>query len=213
MKPDFQHWTVAVAGQWNTRLFGPEWVIANLSGGEQVNAELLLATGLANLRLHWGGLILIPQQEMIIIGVKEGSDQTLQKAEELAIKILELLPHTPVQGCGINFGFTDADPPSEMLGLFRLQDSDKISDLEAAIKATEIKRQLEFKNEDYILNLTCSMGEKGVGLHLNYHYGVNSTSLAAKALAGKTVRHKSDSLKIIESLYNLLLESEEKDDG
>ena len=165
MKPKTDTWTIVATGAWNTRVFAPEWVGKHLLPG-----PLVVEVGLtAPVRLKFvsGDMIVVPADDRLIVGVQAATVQAMIQAEGVMFKALELLPHTPTTGLGVNFGFEEANPDASLISLFTFPDQDKLSKFGCTISSQDLRRKLEI--EGTILNSTLSLSEGKVSIHLNFH--------------------------------------------
>ena len=93
-------WTVVVTGNWNISIFNPDWVAKNVFQQDGVEVEVGLGSGQTTLRVRSASAILIPLNDRIIIGMRSDDKNLVEQLESYAIRILSLLPHTPVASYG-----------------------------------------------------------------------------------------------------------------
>lgn len=213
MRANLDNWTLVLTGQWNVRIFRPEWVIENLLEGGQVNVEAFLTPGIAQIRLVSEEVVLVPKDDRIIIGVKAPGDNHLAKIEEIAIKMLSLLAHTPVNAFGVNFSFIEDDPPQSLLDLFQTKDSGPLVKFGGRINLTELKHSLRFEGDDGILNLKQSVKDGRVTIDFNFHYQAKSAEDASKRLKGIVLRCKQRAYALLEQVHGLIVGEEENGDS
>jgi len=156
-------------------------------------------------RFNAEGLVLIPQNDRVIIGLKDIKEDNLNKAESLAKKILDSFPQLPISSFGINFGFVE-DAPEDIAPLFNLSDIQKLSDNNYKIRSTEIKRKLEYGQGD--LNITHSFDEGIVRMHLNFHHPCDSTKSASDLLNNLVRKCRDLAQDLLNKVYGLTLEEE-----
>lgn len=214
MKQRMDESTLVLAGQWNIRIFRPEWVVQHLLEGKPVEAEVLVVPGENHIRLVEEDLILIPKYDRFIIGVKNWKDDALVKAEALARNVVTLLCHTPLQGIGFNFGFEEEEPKKALLDIFGIKDMNRLSDFGGRIVSTEIKRSLQFDEvKDCTVTLKLSLENEKVRVHLNYHQKATSAEVAIPSLGGRFCRYRDYSLELLKTVYDLTLDVEDQDEG
>src|SRR6266849_110770 len=86
MKPNFEGWTIAVAGLWNVRIFTPGWVAKNAFDTNVIQTEVRFGAPApsviepVSLSYRSGSLILIPAYDRLIIGMTSVADGVLQQA-------------------------------------------------------------------------------------------------------------------------------------
>lgn len=206
MRARMDEWTLVLAGQWNNRIFRPEWVVQHLLPGKKIDAEVIVAPGENYFRLIADDLVLLPKLDRLIIGVKHGDDDVLKSAGMLADRIITLLCHTPIQGIGFNIGFEEEEPTPDLVGVFSVSDVGKLSQFGATFTLTEIKRAFQF---DDLPNCTVTMKQSFVNgvvrINFNYHHNATSAEMARKYLENEfrfsVFRDKS--LELLQSVYNL----------
>jgi hypothetical protein len=208
MIPKIESWTVVIPGAWNSRIFSPEWMVKNLfEGAEKVQIEISFEPGNVKIRLSTANLVLIPADNKFIIGVKSTEDENLQKAEKVAQNLLNTLPHTPITGFGINFGFEEHNPSEELNSLFVLHDLTKIGTFGGRVSSSEITRKLIIDTN--IINVKHSLDEEGhFGIHLNFHNDANSTEAARDKLSNIIIPCRDITYNLLKEIYNLTLDEE-----
>jgi hypothetical protein len=204
MKSDKEKWTIVIIGLWDRRLFALERVSKELFDGKQVEVEVPMNLTFP-FRFNAEGLVLIPQNDRVIIGIKNINDDSLNKAENLARKVLGTFPQVPINSFGINFGFIE-EAPGELAALYNLSDIDKLSDNNYKIRETEIKRKLEYERGD--LNITHSFNEGIVRIHFNFHHPCNSMKSAIELLNNSVIKCKDLAKDFLKKVYGLTLEEE-----
>ncbi len=211
MKPKVDQWTVVLAGQWNIRIFSPGWVGRELFNDKKVQVEVGIGSGASNIRYLTQELVVIPADTMIVIGIKRIDDEVLKKAEELASRILNILPHTPVSGFGINFGYS-IDTSETLHKLFKLNDLDALSAKGYEVRRTEILRSLKVDNQK--LNLRYTLVADGTfEAHLNFHQDIDSANGASELLRERVLDCRTRGNTLMRDVYGLEVESEEKEES
>jgi hypothetical protein len=207
-----ESWTVVVAAAWNVRIFSPDWVSKQLLGNVPITIEVPIAPGAALARYTAEGVVLVPSDDKLIVGVQRTTLPSLSRAEDVARKVLELLPHTPVTATGVNFAFDDAEPGDRLRALFRLSDLDFLSRSGYKIKRTNLTRTLEI--QDGVLNATHVMDSDGhAEVHLNFHYQTTSAGAAAELLHGKFAGCLEAARAFLSNVYDSEVEEDEHDEA
>jgi len=210
MKPEMTEWTIVIPGLWNERIFTPEWITKYLyvDDPKKIEIEIPAQSGLP-FRFIFGNLLLIPQSDRIIVGLKTLDDDTLKRAEELALKILETLPHTPIFSFGINFGFDLSNHP-EFAALFNTMDIKDLSENRFEIIGSEIKHTLKQTVGQLNLKLSVSPLEPSkLKIHLNFHHPVDSATTAKSQLTNHVMECKRICYDVIQKVYKLRPEGED----
>lgn len=191
---------IVIIGAWNTRIFSPQWVGLNLFP-EENSLEVVLESGVPFLRHRSKEVLLVPRHDRIIIGVTSVSDESINRMEETACKILSLLNHTPLMATGVNFAFAEDEPPVELLAL--LGNNDPLSSNELAIEITKREMSRQLKTEMGVVNLKLSLQNNEVDLTLNFHYSTESSEEAQQHLRGRVLSYRDYSLRFLNATYNL----------
>jgi hypothetical protein len=194
-------WTVVLAGSWNAAIFSPPWVSANVFGGDNVNLEMQFGP-VPNLRYVHGRMVLIVQPESLIGAVREPTEEALGEISVALKRILDFLPHTPVTGLGINFGFREQDPGEELRANFNIADNARLIDLGGEVSQTSIQRDVLL--DGGLLRLRETIEPNGsVHFHLNFHYDVESANAAAERLTANCVQRRVRALELMNAVYHL----------
>lgn len=202
MVPNLSEWTVVMVGQWNPAIFSPDWVAHNLLHIENVEAQLAVGPLVTNVRYQTETLLVIPQQDRLIVGGRNAEEATLLEMERCSKAALELLGHTPIRALGINFGFIESDPPTEMLRTFDLADAGALSDAGYQVRATDITRSIDIGST--ILKLKMSFSNEGtVRFHFNFTSQVATSQQAAELLQGRVLDYRNKALDILSAVFNL----------
>ena len=122
MRPNLDTWNVVLSGEWNVRIFKPQWTVANLFNGEQTDVSFILTAGIQHLRYRSPSVTLLPKDDRLIIGPRHATKASMGAAVNVAKNVLKLLPHTPLSACGVNFGFESEELPDSLGGTFDLAD-------------------------------------------------------------------------------------------
>ncbi len=97
--------SILCPGNWNKKLFNGQWVannIFNLEKDEQLSGFI---TPDMNIGFVYKGLILIINENHLNIKVDKIDNDNNVYAIKVLNTILDLLPHTPISGIGINIHF------------------------------------------------------------------------------------------------------------
>ena len=209
MTPQVDSWTIVLPGSWNPVIFRPSWIIGRLTQAQEVGVELAFGELLGPARLRFDGVHLRADPGRLILGVDVPSDASLTRIEGIAIRTLRDLPHTPIRGAGINFGFLETDPSPELVELFQFTDTNRLADAGFIARESSLKRNLRF-DEDRQLNLTLELRSDGaLSVDVNFDGEVSSSEEAIPYLEGCVVELKDRILVLLEDAYELVLTHEE----
>ena len=127
-------------------------------------------------------------------------DKTLEATEALAIKILDVLLHTPINGVGINFRFVEDQPTVDDNRLFSFADASKISNANYGTSLGNVKRTL--KKDAGTMNFGVSqLGDQGIQYDINWHSPATSSRAAIDALRQNVVKQKNEAHSFLETVY------------
>jgi len=209
MTPHIDSWTIVLPGAWNPLIFRPNWITGRLTAAQEVGVEVAFGDTVGPLRFRFDGVHLRADPVRLVLGVDVPSDASLTKIENIAIQILEALPHTPIRGAGINFGFLEKDPSTELVQLFHFADTDKLADAGFVVGGSHLKRKLRF-DEDRYLNLALELRSDGaLGIDANFHGEVGNTEATIRHLDGHVVELKNKIVRLLEDAYELVLTPED----
>lgn len=204
MKPNVETWTIVVTGGWNAQIFNPEWVGENLFETKELEIQLVFQGNNFFPSLKSPDLIFSPTNSQIVCGVSSINENVLIKAESLIIKTLRMLQHTPIYAVGINFGFSEENPSSELLDIFNFNDNVKFIDSNYSIKQNQIYRQIEIDGQT--LNLRQILNEDSAEpmiTHFNFHKEVLKTEIAADWLKNKFIECKAITYHLLKEIYDI----------
>lgn len=203
MKLNLRRPTLVLTGYWNPAIFQPPWVAVTLLGvppGKEVNfVEVVEAGKVAH---YFGDIgICVPPGRLELYS-NVASDQKWEEIEQFAIKVLETLPHTPLQGLGINFQFQEENPEPEVV--------DKLwthEDLETRfeVAGTVVRSALKF--EDYDLNFSREVSVAGFAADFNFHHADVGLEKLKALIPGSVKDRYERAKKILLDVYGIETES------
>lgn len=199
LEAKIEGWNVVIAGNWNVSIFNPDWVSRHLFGGHEVQVELRLAPEFSP-RYSGDGIQVLFDGNRLLVHPQQTDQNALNMAEQKAILILELLPHTPVIAVGINFRYVETEPSPGLEATFHFDDNDRMTDAGFELVSTEILRQL--RHDGRLLNLKLSQSEGSAIFNFNYHTQVNDTTEAINAIRGHVLELEQTSVGILNTVYH-----------
>lgn len=194
-------WTVVIVGQWNPHIFSPEWLTKNL---HLQNLEAMIGVTPAaaiDMRYQTPDLLVIPGRDRLIVGVRNEKEETLLQMEKAQRDVLRLLTHTPVRAIGINFGYTENEPPPELIKTFNLDDSGALSDAGFSVSVTEIMRHIDVPPAT--LKLKMAFVDGIVKFHFNFTQPISSSEEAAELLNGKVLFFRDKATDMLKKVFQL----------
>lgn len=202
-----ENWNIVVAGQWNPRVFTPQWVGSQLLGDPQLEVLAQLLPGAPSLQYRSGEVVVYPGDEAFMVVARHQTDDALRRTEAVVLTALRLLEHTPVAGVGINFTQMEAEPSERLLRLLPLADDEDLARFGCDTRQTDIARQLMVR--DRLVNVRMTLSEQGVAISLNFHLDVRSAAQASAALTGQAVLCREVAAEFLHTVYDTTLRSEE----
>ena len=199
MEARIEGWNIVIIGSWNLSIFNPAWVSENLFGGAEVQVDFPLTPGLLSPRYTHGGVVVLIDGNRLLVHPKRPEEEDLQAAEDTALLILDLLPHTPLAAVGMNYRYVESAPSAELLGMLQFSDDEKIVRDGYEIVTAEIGRQL--RREGGVLNLKVSRVQQTAVFNFNYNSQVGSAGQAREAIRGRMVDLQRQSLVFLQSIY------------
>lgn len=199
-------YAIVLVGKWNPSILTPSWLVANIvEDNPQVLVEFSINLDMPS-RYRVKNVIIAPALDKTVFLSMDNSDESLTLMESMAIKLCSILSHTPLAAVGINFGFIEKTNKDELLQLIKFADTDKITENGWQISKQSIKRAL--KKDNYFINLTISFNDQSdFEFNFNFHYPVNTSAQVSTCLQGKVIEYKNQALTLLDTLFNLKLET------
>jgi hypothetical protein len=202
MKAVSGDWTIVLAGSWNMAILNPSWMAREIFCADPITVEVVVGEGTLALRYSHHNVAITPHPERIIFNATDASEAGLQTVEELACRLLEKLPVTPLVGVGINFGFEEDDVRRDVSEIFNIRDTGKFAEHNLPVSRSSIIRQID-DYDDRQINFRMSLENAILRMHFNFHKPVEAGPQAIAALRGKAVEYKDFSLSLLRTLYDL----------
>jgi hypothetical protein len=198
--------TLVVLGAWNPSIIRPDWIareIFNVPKGESesVTMEVAVIPG-APIKFRLRDVFFVPMKNRLVILPVETNEGTLQKIEDITIKILSSLPHTPITGLGENFEYFENSPSQEIQKLMEINDNlAERCEISFETLSSSITTNLNLGHCK--LNLSRLFSPDGFNLKFNFHYDCKSSEEAIRVLKGSFVKNYRDA-NTISSSYELI---------
>lgn len=182
--------TLVLAGAWNPAILNPSWIgrhVLKLPQGNAFQVEMLMPVqGQAGpTRLSFEGISVTPAQEAIIFHINPEDDAMVAKTFDVAKRILELLPHTPVSAMGVNFAY-QVDPMKGKLPK-TVEWVDGVGDLLTdELEANILSRQWQvgISAMNHMINVAYRSDAQGGKISVNHHYEVEGSAAKAATYLG-----------------------------
>ncbi|MBS0165521.1 MAG: hypothetical protein JSR29_05550 [Nitrospira sp.] len=207
MNPDLNEWNLVVVGQWNPHIFSPQWMCNTLLNVPQVESEFVIGPLGGGMRYLTDHLAILPGQDRLIIGMRDTLDATLEEAEHITLRALDLLRHTPIRAAGVNFLYTEEVLPESVLRTFQLADNDVLADAGYEVSSTEIVRDIRVGDAVLKLKMVHS-DQQPAKFYFNFHHVIDSPARADTILRGQTVGYRDRALRLLRDFYHLTVDNE-----
>jgi len=186
-------------------IFSPAWISGRLTSAKEVGVEVPVENPALPVRLSFDDIHLSVSRKQLILTVERPEDLLLERCRDVAVKVLTELPHTPLQGVGVNYHFIAQEPDTALFGIFTLNDNDDLSDAGITIKSTIIQRSLLVNDQVVNLSLTLSSDQK-VHLGFNFHKDTQTTIQALEFLRAHSTDLKAKAFEILSRVYKSKVE-------
>ena len=173
MNLDTRRPVLVLLGAWNPAVFSPQWAAAHLYGiqdGAEISLDIsyIQPNNKTVAYIHDVGYYV--DNTRFEIYANSFSNDLFGRVGELAQRLLEKLPHTPLGDFGINFHFNENDPSNDLID--KLTSNDQLES-RFRILAQEFTAKILYK-EKCQLNFKRIVGDKSVVFDFNYHHPVQS---------------------------------------
>ncbi|TET33367.1 MAG: hypothetical protein E3J72_16905 [Planctomycetota bacterium] len=208
MKRDLEKWSLVLLGKWNTRLLSPKWIrekIFQLESDDDLRFFVPMVSDVPP-KYEAHNMIVTVSEDKILLSPIKPDDETLQRIEDTAKRLLEILKYTPVSAFGENFHYiiNISDVPPILINLFKFEDSD-ILDKCGKLRSTALERKIEIG--ECMLNIRIVNGDN-YNIGLNYHYSEDDADAAAKDLENTYIKNRDHGQKLLQEDYGLAIQEE-----
>lgn len=198
-------WTIVILGTWNIGIFNPAWLTTHVFESKEVSIEFGIEPGLPR-KIIGDKIIILPMRNKLIIATAELNSSTIQKMEDVACKILDLLEHTPVTHVGINFVYKVHPVVPEIMNQFPDFQRDKFSDQHLILKSRHYGWDLD--QEGQKIKLVCDLDEEGLLIKFNFHAVTPNTTSAKEHISGNVLNFSSKAESLLEQIFDITDEEE-----
>lgn len=195
MIPDIERTNIVIVGRWNRFILNPEWVSKTLFETDKMQVEfsfdLLLPPRYSNDSIRLTAL-----DDRVIITPLEYTDDRLQTAELISLRLINLLPHTPLTGIGFNYGYQcDGSLINQII---EFKDT---LDTEVDTSMSFISWKRSYKIDDYLLNVEQSQSDDKIIIDFNYHFNSAYFKNNIDIVKGKMLELKNRTELIMRNTY------------
>lgn len=204
MKLDLRTPSIVISGAWNPMIFQAGWVAHHLFGyplGEQVTGISLTASALGDQPImFFDGAGIRATGPRLEIYLNDITDDVKAKAEGLVTKLLEVLNHTPVHACGMNYRFVDELNAKTKRVFENVEPLSK----QLPIAAMEIKTSARDKSDEVVtVKRTLIEAENLVSIDFNFHIDNFNLDIASKIFPGAFDKFRKRAINLLKQLYDL----------
>lgn len=198
---------VIIVGQWNPAIFSPTWVQSNVASAADAEVSMALAIGPVTMppRLTVERTNLYPSLHSLVFDCVELSDDALEDCSAKIGKIAHTLPHTPVQGIGVNFRFHgNIDESAEFAELFTFSDAAGIDAQVYAPVSAAVKRSFRLDGDDQ-LNLSVEHNLGGaIRCEFNFHTTTGSMAIISEKVSAARLKDlRQQAVEFLRQAYNV----------
>jgi hypothetical protein len=201
---DAKEWTIVILGNWNRAIFNPMWLKDNDVFHEE-SLKLEFSTTLGMVKMTGDSVMLIPTNDSLVVAPTEVTDENLKRVEEVAVKLLEKLPHTPISKVGINLGFNVTDCDAKLLSHFPNPDNGKFIDYGLTPKNQIYQWSFDFEGLTLTIFFTLLSGNM-LNVKFNYESVTPTSSKAIDAIRGNISQHFEKTKSLLKTIYGLEIE-------
>ncbi len=179
---DLRRPVIVITGIFNPAIFNPGWVAHHLFGlpvGGTVNIAVADGVGASGIAAFLNGVGISVSQSRADLFASTNTDEGLELVERTALKIFQVLPHSPYGALGINSGFVDDDPPDLVTALFSTNEK-----LEEEFKIAERLQKVRITEEDGHRTIERTLSDDNFFITFNRHFNEISPATAEDLLIG-----------------------------
>lgn len=159
---------VIIVGSWNRRIFTPEWVKALFGIPPNENLEGLVNFDEMAFAFKYKGIVLMPKANQLELKFETYTEEAALFCSKLIVRILELLPQTPLRALGVNISYLFASKLLTDVPILRKLSAMKCEPLDG-FKLYEIRQTKDYS--DCKLNLICDYRSPDtMNVNFNFHY-------------------------------------------
>lgn len=193
MYPVKDSFNIVLVGAWNPSIFNQAWILNNIS--ESDTAELSLAFPIddatAPRKIGFEGLNIYPGRKQLLLSPDNTDSDGIKLCANRLSRILDLLIHTPVGNCGINFHFEETNNLEKTLEVLNLSDRNNIDSSTYTLLSSNATRKFQIQDGPE-MNFSVMDSPNGITLSFNFHHDTTDLN-AVKELITE---------EYVEALYN-----------
>lgn len=204
MKLDLRRPTLVITGAWNPPIFQPPWAAKYLFGvpeGDQIRVNQMIRVGPSeSLAVSYiGDVGYRVSQSRVEIYLNSMERRIVEECENVCVRLIESLPHTPIRAFGVNFFVVEEDP-SDLL-LDSLQVTDNLAQ-QYPILSQELKASIPIDN-NCELNLGRQLDGGSVVFNFNFHHENFTEINRGDTVMGSVDRYYRIAREVLQNTYDL----------
>jgi len=202
LKLDLRSPVIVIVGDFNPAIFRIRWVATHLfdipQGSEiQLMEAVVQVNDRAMMRLSFiDGVAINAQAKRLELFAIDSEPASLARIEQITCRLLETLPHTPVNGIGINLQWTDSEPDDSVVDMFNTPEG-----LEGSFPVNARQLSCQIGLGDVTLNYTRLLTDEEVKFNFNYHRTVTGAVDCASQINGSIIQKIDHSRQLIYDNY------------
>ena len=211
MKLDKPSNALVIVGGWNRHIFTQDWIKRYLFPGEQekFRIEMMVSQGFnaqfVSPRILSKEVEILFQENRLNFIPVENKNENFDRIQELALQLVDYLPHTPVTAYGVNFLFTENKVSEDLINLIRPKDFEKIEQFGGSLISEQYTRSLLLN--DRTLNIAIGLETKRATFDLNFHFNIgNLVEFKAGMSEISILELKQEAIQFITKIYSLEFE-------
>lgn len=193
---------LVIIGAWNSAIFTQEWVSKNLLPGQSIQVEYPISGFGASLRFRVSGVSMSIVGHRLAFHVSNPTDEQFRLIYQTAIRISQILPHTPLVSIGINHIFKCTVQEIEDKHIFDFSDQTTMNNNGYELVSWRNQRTLHFGHHD--LNLIWRLDGTDVSVEFNNDYRVSDFISFSQIFSDNIIQErKVNAIDFIRRVYNI----------
>jgi len=163
--------SIKMIGFWNVRIFNPAWFTEYILKDLNIKEPLDFSIDLKNMVINgykFDGIEFMITNNIVNIKVEENNLKQIENANIILIKILKLLPFTPINGIGFNVVY-NFPVSSDIKFVKEFKNIQKIT--EDSFSLNTYTKSL--KEKDCLINVVITENNSDNDINFNFHYDKN----------------------------------------
>lgn len=213
MKLDHTASALIIVGAWNSRIFTPSWIKKYLFPSEDEDFTIEMPAPLSldfntqfiSPRISSKEARILLQENRLSFSPVENKNEHYDQIQELALQIVDYLPHTPVTAYGVNFLFAENPISEELVNRIRPRDLEEFEQVNDSLTGEQYTRRLRLNGRT--LNFTIKLDGDKAAFDFNFHFKIDDlVAFKAKISEISILELKQEAVQFMSKIYHLELE-------